>query len=197
MKYFYFFYFIVVGIVFFFFGSIIIVFVQEVLEVSEIDVEKIDVLGKKVDYYFIMLNGENCSVFGLDKLLYEIFCLIIEISEDLVDKFVLCSVDDLVCLILGVFISLFFGIKGVMDICGEFVDNYFWGFCCIVNLGVFNIIVCGVEKFEVMCGLVLLFYGSGSVGGQFNYIFKLVKVGGSKYIDEVIGDILVIVGLYN
>lgn len=118
-----------------------------------------------MDYYLIMLEEDFSGVFGFNKSFYEILCFIIEISEDLVDKFVLCSVDDLVCLMFGVFISLFFGIKGVMDICGEFVDNYFWGFCCIVNLGVFNIIVWGVEKLEVMWGLVLFLYGSGSVGG--------------------------------
>ena len=48
-----------------------------------------------------------------------------------------------------------------------------------------------------MRGPVSPLYGSGSVGGQLNYIPKSAKVDGSKYIDEVTGDVMVTVGSYN
>lgn len=188
---------IAVGIALFLLGSTTTALAQEASEVSEADVEKIDVLGKKADYYSIMPNGENRSAFGLDKSLYETPRSITEISEDLVDKFALRSVDDLVRLTPGAFTSSFFGIKGAMDIRGEPADNYFRGFRRIANPGAFNTIVRGAEKLEVMRGPVSPLYGSGSVGGQLNYTPKSAKVGGSKYIDEVTGDISVTVGSYN
>ena len=144
-----------------------------------------------------MPDGKNSSAFGLDKSLYETPRSITEISEDLVDKFALRSVDDLVRLTPGAFTSSFFGIKGAMDIRGEPADNYFRGFRRIANPGAFNTIVRGAEKLEVMRGPVSPLYGSGSVGGQLNYTPKSAKVGGSKYIDEVTGDLSVTVGSYN
>ena len=188
---------IAAGIALFFLSSQFSAYAQEAAEVSEADVEKIDVLGKKTDYYSIMPDGKNSSAFGLDKSLYETPRSITEISEDLVDKFALRSVDDLVRLTPGAFTSSFFGIKGAMDIRGEPADNYFRGFRRIANPGAFNTIVRGAEKLEVMRGPVSPLYGSGSVGGQLNYTPKSAKVGGSKYIDEVTGDLSVTVGSYN
>ncbi|MBR9791584.1 MAG: TonB-dependent receptor plug domain-containing protein [Gammaproteobacteria bacterium] len=188
---------IAAGIALFFLSSQFSAYAQETAEVSEADVEKIDVLGKKTDYYSIMPDGKNSSAFGLDKSLYETPRSITEISEDLVDKFALRSVDDLVRLTPGAFTSSFFGIKGAMDIRGEPADNYFRGFRRIANPGAFNTIVRGAEKLEVMRGPVSPLYGSGSVGGQLNYTPKSAKVGGSKYIDEVTGDLSVTVGSYN
>lgn len=188
---------IAAGIALFFLSSQFSAHAQEAAEVSEADVEKIDVLGKKTDYYSIMPDGKNSSAFGLDKSLYETPRSITEISEDLVDKFALRSVDDLVRLTPGAFTSSFFGIKGAMDIRGEPADNYFRGFRRIANPGAFNTIVRGAEKLEVMRGPVSPLYGSGSVGGQLNYTPKSAKVGGSKYIDEVTGDLSVTVGSYN
>ena len=188
---------IAAGIALFFLSSQFSAYAQESAEVSEADVEKIDVLGKKTDYYSIMPDGKNSSAFGLDKSLYETPRSITEISEDLVDKFALRSVDDLVRLTPGAFTSSFFGIKGAMDIRGEPADNYFRGFRRIANPGAFNTIVRGAEKLEVMRGPVSPLYGSGSVGGQLNYTPKSAKVGGSKYIDEVTGDLSVTVGSYN
>ena len=188
---------IAAGIALFFLSSQFSAYAQEAAEVSEADVEKIDVLGKKTDYYSIMPDGKNSSAFGLDKSLYETPRSITEISEDLVDKFALRSVDDLVRLTPGAFTSSFFGIKGAMDIRGEPADNYFRGFRRIANPGAFNTIVRGAEKLEVMRGPVSPLYGSGSVGGQLNYTPKSAKVGGSKYIDEVTGELSVTVGSYN
>ncbi|AIF98620.1 hypothetical protein EP13_07955 [Alteromonas australica] len=161
------------------------------------EVEQIEVLGKKSDYYSIMPEEDSSGAFGLNKSLYETPRSITEISEDLVDKFALRSVDDLVRLTPGAFTSSFFGIKGAMDIRGEPADNYFRGFRRIANPGAFNTIVRGAEKLEVMRGPVSPLYGSGSVGGQLNYLPKSAKVDGSKYIDDVTGEISATYGSYN
>ncbi|RDV25574.1 TonB-dependent receptor [Alteromonas aestuariivivens] len=166
-------------------------------EQTEPQTEVISVTGKRVDSYGIMPTEDSGSAFGLDRSLYETPRSITEVSEDLVEKFALRSVDDLVRLTPGAFTSSFFGIKGAMDIRGEAADNYFRGFRRIANPGAFNTIIRGAEKLEIMRGPVSPLYGSGSVGGQLNYIPKSAKVDGSKYIDSVTGDVTATFGSYD
>lgn len=171
-------------------------FAQEEDTPSE-DVEVIDITGKRADSYGLMPSEDSGSAFGLSKSLFETPRALTEVSEDLVDKFALRSVDDLVRLTPGAFTSSFFGIKGAMDIRGEAADNYFKGFRRIANPGAFNTIIRGAEKLEIMRGPVSPLYGSGSVGGQLNYIPKSSKVDGSKYIEEITGDITATIGSYD
>ena len=133
-------------------------------------VEEVLVLGQ--DYLSLLSDGETSSAFGLDKSLTETPRSVTEVSEDLIEKFALRSVDDLVRLTPGAFTSSFFGIKGAMDIRGEPADNYFRGFRRVANPGAFNTIVRGAEKLEILRGPVSPLYGNGSVGGQLNYIPK-------------------------
>ncbi|MAV76689.1 MAG: hypothetical protein CBD32_07150 [Actinobacteria bacterium TMED172] len=159
------------------------------------EIEEITVQAVK-DFYSIMPEENSESAFGLSKSLAETPRSVTEVRADLVEKFVLRSVDDLVRLTPGAFTSSFFGIKGAMDIRGEPADNYFRGFRRIANPGAFNTIVRGAEKLEIMRGPVSPLYGSGSVGGQLNYTPKSSKVKGDKYIDEITGGASLTVGSY-
>ncbi len=157
--------------------------------------EELIVVGK--DYYSILPDEATGSAFGLDMTLAETPRSVTEVRGDLIEKFALRSVDDLVRLTPGSFTSSFFGIKGAMDIRGEPADNYFRGFRRVANPGAFNTIVRGAEKLEVLRGPVSPLYGSGSVGGQLNYIPKSAKSDGTKYIDGPTGSINVTVGTYD
>ena len=163
---------------------------------EESDIDEIVVVGAS-DYYSIMPDEPSESAFGLNKSLVETPRSLTEVREDLVTKFALRSVDDLVRLTPGSFTSSFFGIKGAMDIRGEPADNYFRGFRRVANPGAFNTIVRGAEKLEVLRGPVSPLYGSGSVGGQLNYTPKSAKVDGDKYVDSITSGIDVTVGSYS
>ena len=99
---------------------------------EESDIDEIVVVGAS-DYYSIMPDEPSESAFGLNKSLVETPRSLTEVREDLVTKFALRSVDDLVRLTPGSFTSSFFGIKGAMDIRGEPADNYFRGFRRVAN----------------------------------------------------------------
>lgn len=157
--------------------------------------EEVIVVGK--DYYSILPDEPTESAFGLKMSLAETPRSVTEVRADLIEKFALRSVDDLVRLTPGAFTSSFFGIKGAMDIRGEPADNYFRGFRRVANPGAFNTIVRGADKLEILRGPVSPLYGSGSVGGQLNYIPKSAKSGGDKYISEPSGGINVTLGSYN
>ena len=143
-------------------------FAQEEVNTDEAALEEIIVTATG-DYNSI-LPADSSSVFGLDKSLSETPRSITEVSAELIENFALRNVDDLVRLTPGAFTSSFFGIRGAMDIRGEPADNYYRGFKRIANPGAFNTIVRGAEKLEILRGPVSPLYGSGSVGGQLNYI---------------------------
>lgn len=159
------------------------------------DLEEIVVLGQ--DYLSILPDDDTGSAFGLDKSLSETPRSITEVSDDLIEKFALRSVDDLVRITPGAFTSSFFGIKGAMDIRGEPADNYFRGFRRVANPGAFNTIVRGAQKLEILRGPVSPLYGNGSVGGQLNYIPKTAASEETKEDGVASGDIGITLGTYN
>ena len=108
----------------------------------------------KGDYFSILPDQPTDSAFGLDMSLVDTPRSVSEVREDLISKFALRSVDDLVRLTPGAFTSSFFGIKGAMDIRGEPADNYFRGFRRVANPGAFNTIVRGAERLEILRGPV-------------------------------------------
>lgn len=155
------------------------------------------VVTAKGDYFGILPKDPSESSMGLDMSLVDTPRSVSVVSEDLISKFVLRSVDDLVRLTPGAFTSSFFGIKGAMDIRGEPADNYFRGFRRIANPGAFNTVVRGAEKLEILRGPVSPLYGTGSVGGQLNYIPKTARVEGNKYVAGPSGKISAMYGSYN
>ena len=164
--------------------------------VAEETIEEVVVVAER-DYYSILPDEPTESAFGLSKSLAETPRSVTEVREDLIEKFVLRSVDDLVRLTPGAFTSSFFGIRGAMDVRGEPADNYFRGFRRVANPGAFNTIVRGAERLEILRGPVSPLYGSGSVGGQLNYIPKTAIVDGTKYIETPELSINATIGTYN
>lgn len=160
------------------------------------EIEEVTVTGT-ADYFSIIPNEDSDGAFGLSKSLLETPRSITTVSEDLIEKFALRSVDDMVRLTPGAFTSSFFGIRGAMDIRGEPADNYYRGFKRIANPGAFNTIVRGAEKLEVYRGPVSPLYGSGSVGGQLNYIPKSAKVDGDVFVSGIGGSVDLTIGSYS
>lgn len=124
------------------------------------------------DHLALLPAEESASAFGLSKGLLETPRAVTEVRSDLIERYALRSVDDLVRLTPGAFTSSFFGIRGAMDIRGEPADNYYRGFRRIANPGNFNTVVGGARKLEILRGPVSPYHGTGSVGGQLNYVPK-------------------------
>ncbi len=112
------------------------------------------------DRLSLMPAGPLNGAFGLPKGLLDTPRSVTEVRAELVKRYALRSVDDLVRLTPGAFTSSFFGIRGAMDIRGEPADNYFRGFRRITNLGNFNTVVGGANTLEIMRGPVSPFYGA-------------------------------------
>ncbi|WP_317929912.1 TonB-dependent siderophore receptor [Halioxenophilus sp. WMMB6] len=160
------------------------------------EIETVNVTVVK-DENSIMPSGDGTSSFGFDKPLVETPRSISEVSADLVEAYGLRSVDDLVRLTPGAFTSSFFGIAGAMDIRGESADNYYRGFRRIANPGAIKTNIRGAQNLEIMRGPVTPLYGTGSVGGQLNYIPKSAKTDTTKYIREATGKLNATIGTYD
>ena len=149
------------------------------------------------DQFSIIPSDPSGSTFGFDKSLLETPRSVSAVTSDLVLNYGLRSVDDLVRLTPGAFTSSFFGIKGAMDIRGEPADNFFRGFRRIDNPGAFQTNIRGASNLEILRGPVSPVHGTGSVGGQLNYIPKSAKSDTTKYISAPTGRVDVTAGTYN
>ncbi len=170
---------------------------QSVLAQEGDTTELEDFVVEDVDDQFSVIPTEpSGSAFGFDKTLLETPRSVSAVTSDLVVNYGLRSVDDLVRLTPGAFTSSFFGIQGAMDIRGEPADNFFRGFRRIDNPGAFKTNIRGASDLEIMRGPVSPLYGSGSVGGQLNYIPKSAKSDTTKYISEPTGRVDLTLGTY-
>lgn len=155
------------------------------------------VVKGSADDFSVLPTGSSSGAFGLDMDLSDTPRSVTEVSSELVKNYGLRSVDDLVRLTPGAFTSSFFGIKGAMDIRGEPADNFYRGFRRISNPGAFNTNIRGAQTLEILRGPVSPVYGTGSVGGQLNYIPKSAKNDTAKYIEKPTGRLDVTLGTYN
>lgn len=166
---------------------------------AEEDVTQLDnyVIEDVSDDFSILPSEPTEGSFGFSKTLVETPRSVSEVSSDLVKNYGLRSVDDLVKLTPGAFTSSFFGIQGAMDLRGEPADNFFRGFRRINNPGAYKTNIRGASTLEIMRGPVSALYGTGSVGGQLNYIPKSAKSDTTKYIPNAVGEIEVTTGSYD
>ncbi|MGV6818469.1 MAG: TonB-dependent siderophore receptor [Thiotrichales bacterium] len=153
--------------------------------------------SEKEDVFSVIPSEPSETMYGFDKSILETPRSISEVSSELVMNYGLRSVDDLVRLTPGAFTSSFFGIQGAMDIRGEPADNYFRGFQRIANPGAFKTNIRGAGKLEISRGPVSPLYGTGSVGGQLNYIPKTAKTDTAKYLESPTGRIDLTLGTYD
>ncbi|GGA73081.1 TonB-dependent receptor [Neiella marina] len=167
---------------------------QDKEDVAQLD----DYVVEDVNDDFSVLPTEPSEgAFGFSKPLLETPRSVSEVTAELAKNYGLRSVDDLVRMTPGAFTSSFFGIQGAMDLRGEPADNFFRGFRRIENPGAFKTNIRGASKLEILRGPVSPLYGTGSVGGQLNYIPKSAKSDTAKYIESATGRVDVTVGSYD
>src|SRR5713226_9318253 len=88
------------------------------------ELEEIVVSGDRLD---VMQTKPVDSVFGFGKTVLETPRSLTTISNELLQKTVITSINDLVALTPGAFTESFFGVAGSLDVRGSPGENYFRG----------------------------------------------------------------------
>ena len=104
------------------------------------------------------------------------------ISDAIIERFSIETVDDLAAFAPGTFTGSFFGVPGAVSLRGNRADTYFRGFKRVENPGTFPTPLGASERIEIIKGPTPAIYGAGRVGGFLNITPLTAR--SAKRIDE-------------
>ena len=154
-------------------------------------------VSEKFDQFDVVPNTPTNSVFGLDAPLAEIPRSISVVPADMMTRYDIKTVNDLVTASPGSFTGSYFGVPGSLFIRGEAGDNFYRGFRRVENRGNYETPVGDAEELEIVKGPPSPIYGGGKVGGYLNYTPKSARSAAAKWMEHPSGKIALTYGSYD
>ena len=137
------------------------------------------------------------SVFGFGKNAYETPRALTSISNEMLDRTNITSINDLVALTPGSFTQSFFGVAGSLDIRGTAGENYFRGVRRIENPGNYPQSIGASDRIDIVRGPAAPIFGPSKVGGYLNFIPKSARADGGQYMKESKGELGITLGSFD
>jgi iron complex outermembrane receptor protein len=154
-------------------------------------------VSAQADPFQIVPEAPTTSVFGFDKPLVEISRSISVVPSEMMTRYSIRTVNDLVTASPGSFTGSYFGVPGSLFIRGEAGDNFYRGFRRVENRGNYSTPVEDAEELEIVKGPPSPIYGGGKVGGYLNYIPKTARSTTAKWLEHPTGKITLTYGSYD
>ena len=145
------------------------------------------------------LPGENVkSVFGFNKSLLETPRSVSTISEEMMERFNMQDIDELIALAPGSFTQSFFGVAGGLDIRGTPGETYFRGVRRLDNPGNYPTPIGASDRIDVVRGPASPIYGPSKIGGYLNFNPKSARIEETgQFIPEQEGSFSVTTGSWD
>jgi iron complex outermembrane receptor protein len=137
------------------------------------------------------------SVFGIGKTIIETPRSLTSISNEMLDRVNISSINDLVALTPGSFTQSFFGVAGSLDIRGTSGENYFRGVRRIENPGNYPQAIGASDRIDIVRGPAAPIYGPSKVGGYLNFIPKSARADSGQYMKQSQGEIGMTLGSFD
>ena len=154
-------------------------------------------VNERIDLFDVVPTTPTNSVFGLDTPLPEIPRSISVVPAEMMTRYDIRTVNDLVTASPGSFTGSYFGIPGALFIRGEAGDNFYRGFRRVENRGNYETPVADAEELEIVKGPPSPIYGGGKVGGYLNYTPKSARSTTAKWLEHPTGKITFTYGSYD
>ena len=123
------------------------------------------------------LPGENVqSVFGFNKSVMETPRSVSTISEEMMERFSMYDIDELIALAPGSFTQSFFGVAGALDVRGTPGETYFRGVRRLDNPGNYPTPIGASDRVDVVRGPASPIYGPSKIGGYMNFNPKSARI---------------------
>ncbi|MGB2329350.1 MAG: TonB-dependent siderophore receptor, partial [Pseudomonadales bacterium] len=153
---------------------------------GESDMEEIVVKGDLGS-----LPGERVdSVFGLEKSILETPRSASTVSEEMMDRFNMQDIDELIVLAPGTFTQSFFGVAGALDVRGTAGETYFRGVRRLDNPGNYPTPIGASDRVDIVRGPASPIYGPSKIGGYLNFNPKSARIEETgSYIEERTGEL--------
>ena len=154
-------------------------------------------VNAKLDPFEVVPSAPTNTVFGLDTPLPEIPRSISVVPAEMMTRYDIKTVNDLVTASPGSFTGSYFGVPGALFIRGEAGDNFYRGFRRVENRGNYETPVADAEELEIVKGPPSPIYGGGKVGGYLNYTPKSARSTTAKWLEHPTGKITFTYGSYD
>lgn len=123
------------------------------------------------------LPGENVqSVFGFNKSILETPRSASTISEEMMERFNMQDIDELIAVAPGSFTQSFFGVAGGLDVRGTPGETYFRGVRRLDNPGNYPTPIGASDRIDVVRGPASPIYGPSKIGGYLNFNPKSARI---------------------
>lgn len=135
------------------------------------------------------LPGENVqSVFGFNKSVLETPRSVSTISEEMMERFNMQDIDELIALAPGSFTQSFFGVAGGLDVRGTPGETYFRGVRRLDNPGNYPTPIGASDRVDIVRGPASPIYGPSKIGGYLNFNPKSARIEETgQFIPEATG----------
>ena len=138
------------------------------------------------------------SMFGFNKSLLETPRSASSVSEEMMDRFIVRDIDEMIALAPGSFTQSFFGVAGTLDIRGTPGETYFRGVRRLDNPGNYPTPLGASSRVDIVRGPASPIHGPSKIGGYINFNPKSARIEESgEFITEATGAIGVDIGSWD
>ena len=136
------------------------------------DIEEIVVTGD-----LDSLPGDEIrSVFGFGKTLLETPRSVSTVSDQMMERFIVRDIDELIALAPGSFTQSFFGVAGTLDLRGTTGESYFRGMRRLENAGNYPTPIAASSRVDIVRGPASPIHGPAKIGGYLNFSPKSARI---------------------
>ncbi len=134
-----------------------------------------------------MPGSDVRSIFGFDKTLLETPRSASSVTEEMMGRFIIRDIDELIALAPGSFTQSFFGVAGTLDIRGTTGETYFRGIRRLDNPGNYPTPIAASKRVDIVRGPASPIQGPSKIGGYINFEPKTAQSSGGN--DGVSGSV--------
>ena len=128
------------------------------------------------------------SLFGFDKSLLETPRSASTITDEMMERFMIGDIDELIAMAPGSFTQSFFGIAGSLDIRGTTGETYFRGMRRLDNPGNYPTPIGATNRVDIIRGPASPIHGPAKIGGYLDFYPKSARIEETgAFIDEATG----------
>ncbi|MYF29253.1 MAG: TonB-dependent receptor plug domain-containing protein, partial [Gammaproteobacteria bacterium] len=141
-------------------------------DVQDDDIEELVVTGD-----LDSLPGDAVrSVFGFGKSLLETPRSVSTVSDEMMERFIVRDIDELIALAPGSFTQSFFGVAGTLDLRGTTGESYFRGMRRLGKAGNYPTPIAASSRIDIVRGPASPIHGPAKIGGYLNFNPKSARI---------------------
>lgn len=159
-------------------------------------IEQLVIEGKRLpegtnDPFGVLDAALGDTVFGLDRTAWETPRSTASLSEELLARHGIETVEDFSQVIPGAYTASFFGLAASVDLRGALADTHFRGMRRLVSAGGWQSLVRATDRVDIVRGPASPIHGPGSISGYVNLVPKTARAGEGRFIEAPRGEVAV------